>query len=75
MSSEYNGWKNKATWTVALWIQNDEMLYKIAQESDNYENFANDLMIAGCKSFEGVMLNDNSLDIDALNELIRELKD
>ena len=27
----YNGWKNWATWNVALWLGNDEGLYKIAR--------------------------------------------
>ncbi len=30
LDKEYNGWKNYATWNVALWIQNTEAYYRLA---------------------------------------------
>ena len=33
----YNGWENYETWNVALWIQNDEGLYHLADECGDYE--------------------------------------
>ena len=29
----YHGWKNRQTWNVALWLQNDEPLYRAAVAS------------------------------------------
>jgi len=32
MEQDYNGWTNRETWAVALWINNEEGLYNQAQD-------------------------------------------
>lgn len=73
----YQGWKNYETWNVALWIQNDEGLYNIAKVYRHlgYEAFAEMLReeLDFRETPDKVALNDSGLDIDELEEMMREL--
>jgi len=70
----YNGWKNHATWNVALWIQNDEPLYRTAQDCGSYLELRDLLREVGStETPDGVAWNDSGLDIERLDELVEEL--
>ena len=45
---EYNGWINRETWALNLWLSNDERLYEATQEvADN----ATSRYVTGCESY------------------------
>jgi hypothetical protein len=69
----YHGWKNWQTWNVALWLGNDEALYKIARRCVHYKDLAN--MLADMDTFEtpdGANYTDPDLDTYALDEWLME---
>jgi len=87
MENGYNGWKNRETWNVALWINNDEPTYRLAQEFMNtrlqnedrnlncYISFICRYMDEGASTPDGVDWLDRALDWTALDEMMRELID
>ena len=81
-TNEYVGWKNKATWNVALYIGNDEPLYRAAvdymkrypESKHPYFNFIKSLGMERDKTPDGFKWASQILDYKELNEMMREFK-
>ncbi len=69
----YNGWTNWETWNVALWIGNDEYLYREARKCYSYPNFVERMGFASSATPDGAKYDSPELDIDELNAMIEEL--
>ena len=70
----YNGFANRQTWNVALWINNDEGLYRLAQGCEDYQEFVATMRDAFLtETPDHVAYNDSGLDVERLDELIAEL--
>jgi len=78
-TTTYNGWKNHATWNVALWIGGDQGLYEFAKECESYNDFVEQLReVSGDSSIgyqtpDRVAWNDSGIDIPELDEYIANL--
>ena len=78
---DYNGWKNRQTWNVASWINNDESIYKGAVEfmkdvnpkRNPYRGFIINCGLDGQNTPDGISYMGTRLDYTALDEMMREI--
>jgi hypothetical protein len=72
--TDFNGWKNWATWNVSLWIQNDYETYRVAQRYDSYDSLIPRLEIMwGQMTPDGARWMDPTIDTAALDEMLTDL--
>lgn len=76
--TSFNGWRNFETWNVVLWLDNDFAIHLVAQGHKTFPNPYLALRKQLEDSFnymvtkDGISLYDPRLDIDAINEAIKE---
>jgi len=80
VNTDYYGWKNHQTWSVALWIMSDGILYRAAvrfmrenpEISNPYINFIKHIGLSG-RTPDGYKWESEDLDYHALDKMMREL--
>jgi len=80
---EYNGWRNRQTWNVSMWLNNDYGIYTAAvkfmekrkhpKANSHYLRFIKEQGLADERTPDRIKWLSNSLDYKALDEMIKEL--
>jgi len=81
VNTDYYGWKNHQTWSVALWIMSDGILYRAAvrfmrenpEISNPYISFIKHLGLSGKRNPDGYKWDSKALDYQALDKMMKEL--
>ena len=72
---KYNGWHDWTTWNVALWINNEESIYNIAKDCNDYIDFLFEMQ-AMCGFYETPDGADyGEANLDEMNALIKEISE
>jgi hypothetical protein len=79
-SKEYNGWKNRNTWNIALWINNDYALYLSAclfmkhyNGAKPYRDWVKIAGLEGKATIDGCKYNASDLAYADLNDMMKGL--
>ena len=79
VDTTYNGWTNRETWNIALWVGNDQYLYNSIVENkySTYAKFYNDLkhvlLYGNNQTPDGISWTHPDLDLSELDNMIQEL--
>ena len=75
--NKYNGWANYETWNVSLWINNNELMYALANDETvkNYRDFCLRAASFGVtQTGDGVKFNDRKVNYIEIDDMIKEMR-
>ena len=73
-TENFQGWANWATWNVALWLGNNEALYKVARQFTHYDSLIPYLESGfGQMTPGGARWMDPTIDTAALDKMLTDM--